>query len=79
MGPNFMPKFLFTITAPATVSTIVEVEADTIEAAHALAVTPSFIQSPERNLNWELDGDNMVRDVYVPDEEDYEVLPSPGL
>ena len=72
-----MPKFSFTITAPATVSTKVELEADRLEEARAMAVNPSFLLSPERSLNWELD-DNLVRDAYIPDEEDYEVLPSPG-
>lgn len=67
-----MPTFEFTITAPATVSARVSVEADTIEEAHEIALQPSFYQDPD-NARFELDEGNIVDDVYLPDASDYVV------
>lgn len=75
-----MPRFSFTITAPATVSARVEVDADTIEDARAKAVAPSFHQDPANKVHWELDDNLPARDVYLPDADDFEEVPaSPKL
>jgi hypothetical protein len=66
-----MPRFEFTITAQATQSARVSIEAETIEEAQALALTPSFYQNPD-NARFEIDEGNPVDDVYLPDENDYE-------
>ena len=74
-----MPKFAFSITAPATVTARVCIEADSIEEAQAMALTRSFYTDPD-NAQFELDDGNDIRDVYLPDDEDYEVIEeSPGL
>jgi hypothetical protein len=70
-----MPRFEFTITAPATQSARVSVEAETIEEAQAIALTPSFYENPE-NATFELDDGNAIGEVYLPDEDDYEEAPS---
>jgi hypothetical protein len=70
-----MPRFEFTITAPATQSARVSVEAETIEEAQAIALTPSFYENPE-NATFEMDEGNTIDDVYLPDESDYEETPS---
>jgi hypothetical protein len=70
-----MPRFEFTITAPATQSARVSVEADTIEKAQAIALEPSFYGDPD-NAEFKLDDGNSIDDVYLPDEDDYEETPS---
>lgn len=71
-----MSKFRFTITAPATVSAVVEVEADSIEEAHAIALAPSFYNDPEK-ASFYPDDENKLREVYLPDESDYEQIDAP--
>lgn len=70
-----MPKFEFTITAPATMSARVSVEAATIAEAQEIALRPSFYENPE-NARFEMDEENLIDNVYLPDEDDYEELPS---
>ena len=72
-----MPVFEFTITAPATMSARVKVEADSIEDAHAKAVTRDFRENPDNKVKFELDDGNDVRGVYIPDENEYEVSDAP--
>ena len=71
-----MGKFRVTITAPTTVSAVVEVEADSIEEAHAMALAPSFFNDPEK-ATFHPDDDNVLREVYLPDENDYEQIDAP--
>ena len=75
-----MPKFEFTITAPATISARVQVEADTIEEAHAIALNPEFYNQPE-NATFELDEENTIDVVYLPDDVEYNVVDEnkPGI
>lgn len=70
-----MPKFEFTITAPATISARVSIEAATIAAAQEIALRPSFYENPE-NARFELDEENVIDNVYLPDEDDFEETPS---
>ncbi len=69
-----MPKFEFTITAPATISARVTVEAETIEEAHEIATSREFYEDP-KNAQFKLDEENMVDEVYIPDHDDYEEIP----
>ena len=66
-----MPKFRFFITADATMSAYVEVEADTFEHAHFIALAPSFYRDPAK-ARFQLDDANDPRDVYGADEDAYE-------
>ncbi len=74
-----MPTFEFAVTVPATMTAQVTVEADTIEEAQAKALQPSFYRDP-KNARFELDEENTLRDAYLPDEDDYQVVdgPAPG-
>jgi len=70
-----MPEFEFTITHDATMSATVKVKANTIEAAQEIAQRPSFYTDPKNGVKWELDEGNAIRDVYLPDEDDYQITP----
>ncbi|WP_327211095.1 hypothetical protein [Rhizobium leguminosarum] len=70
-----MPRFEFTITAPATQSARVSIEAETIEEAQAIALAPSFYEDPD-NAKFEIDEGNPIHEVYLPDEDDYEEIPT---
>lgn len=67
-----MPEFEFTITAPATMSARVKVEAETIQEAREIALHSDFYNDPEK-ANFELDDGNIIDEVYLPDPSDYEV------
>lgn len=66
-------EFEFQITAPATMTATVRVKAKSIEDAQEIALTPSWYRNPE-NAQFELDEGNILRDVYLPDEDDWEVV-----
>ncbi len=68
-----MPVFEFDVTVPATMTARVSVEADTIEEAQEKALQPSFYRDPAK-ARFELDEGNTLRDAYLPDESDFEVV-----
>jgi hypothetical protein len=69
-----MPKYRFPITRETTVTAIVEVSADTAPEAMAMACSPSFHADPANGVVWTVDEGNPVRDVYVPDESECEIV-----
>lgn len=69
-----MPKYRFAITAETTMTAIVEVSADTAPEAMAKACAPSFHADPANGVVWIPDEGNPVRDVYIPDESDFELV-----
>lgn len=68
-----MATFEFMITAPATMSALVAVEAETIEEAHKIALKREFYENPV-NANFKLDEGNTIKGVYLPDASDYEII-----
>lgn len=68
-----MARFRFVITTEATMSARVEVEAATIEEAQRTALSPEFYLDPQK-VRWEPDEENDVREVYLPDENDFEEI-----
>jgi hypothetical protein len=68
-----MPEFEFTVTAPATISARVKISANTIEAAHEIAIRDSFVNDPVNPIRFTLDDENIIRDAYIPDSSDYEI------
>lgn len=68
-----MPKFRFTITAEVTASAEVEVEAASIEEAQDIALQRSWYTN-SANAKFEMDEGNDLRDVYLPDASDFEVV-----
>lgn len=75
-----MPEFEFDITKDVTMTARVRIKADTIEEAQAIAQQPSFFNDPDIQAKFELDEGNVGRDVYLPDESDWEeVYEAPKL
>lgn len=76
-----MPTYEFTITAPATISARVKIEADSLESAHEIALSPDFYENlcdhPESG-KFELDDGNTIDEVYLPDPSDFEVSEEPA-
>lgn len=69
-----MPNFEFTITHNTTMSAKVKVSANTIEEAHEIAIRPDYYQKAENAVQWSLDEGNEI-EAYIPDENDYEIVP----
>ncbi len=69
-----MPKYRFPISREITVTAIVEITADTAREAMDKARSPSFHADPANGVVWTVDEGNPVRDVYVPDESECEIV-----
>lgn len=67
-----MPVFTFTITAPATQSAQVVIEANSLDEAHNIALSPEFYEDPEK-AQFTFDDGNIVSEVYLPDPSDFTI------
>jgi len=68
-----MSIYKFMITAPATVSAVVSIEAGSLQEAHEIAVSPAFYNDPDV-ATFALDDGNPLQEVYIPDVTDYEIV-----
>ena len=66
---SFMPKFAFHITRNVTETAIAVVDAETIDDAHEIALSPDYYEDAPFCLDEDSDWE-----VYLPDPDAYEVL-----
>jgi len=70
-----LPAFRFHLTRAATETASVEVRARTVEEAFEKAQDREFWSDP-RNADFRLDEGNWPERPYIPDEDDYEMVPA---